>query len=180
MEGAMINLTFTTNEIDALETERYTHPHPKVQRRMEALYLKSMGLPHHQICSLCRISEPTLVIYLRMYQQEGLSGLKKLNYRGRPNGLAPHAPSLEGHFQKHPPRSCAHARQMIQEQTGVCRGMTQVRVFMRGMNMKYRKTGFVPGKADTPEKQAEQAEFQKKVSNRSWRKPKRASGWCFS
>jgi hypothetical protein len=46
--------------------------------------------------------------------------------------------------------------------------------------MKYRKTGFVPGKADTAEKQAEQAEFLKKTSNPSWRRRKQASGWCFS
>jgi hypothetical protein len=46
--------------------------------------------------------------------------------------------------------------------------------------MKYRKTGFVPGKADTPEKQAEQATFLKRTSNPSWPKRKRANGWCFS
>ena len=37
----MIKIEFTPEEIDALEYERYHHPEPKVQQKMEALYLKS-------------------------------------------------------------------------------------------------------------------------------------------
>lgn len=176
----MIQLTFTAAESDALEALRYTHPHPKVQRKLEALYLKSLTLPHHLIRRLCQISEPTLLRYLRDYQQGGHAGLQRLKYKGRPHGLQPHAPSLAAHFREHPPRTCAHAQQLIQAQTGVRRGLTQVRAFLRGLKMKYRKTGFVPGRADTPEKQAEQAAFLKKTSRPNWRKPKLGSGWCCS
>ena len=63
----MIKLTFTAQDNEALEAERYTHPHPKVQRKMEALYLKSLKLEHQLICKICRIEEPTLVRYLRAY-----------------------------------------------------------------------------------------------------------------
>ena len=48
------------------------------------------------------------------------------------------------------------------------------------LGMKYRKAGFVPGKADTPDKQAEQAEYVKKNSNRRWPRPRAGSGWFFS
>ena len=109
-----------------------------------------------------------------------MDGLKQLGYAGRPNSLQPHAASLEQHFRHHPPSTCAQAQQMIVAQTGVRRGLTQVRTFLRQLKMKYRKTGFVPGKADTPEKQAEQAAFLKKTSTPSWPKRKRASGWCCS
>jgi len=176
----VIQLTFTAAQIDALEAERYTHPHPKVQRKMEALYLKSLTLPHHLIRCICRISEPTLLRYLREYQQAGQAGLQRLKYKGRPHGLQPHVLSLEAHFRDHPPRTCAHAQQMIQAQTAVCRGLTQVRAFLRGLKMKYRKTGFVPGRADTPEKQAEQAAFLKKTSRPNWPKLKLGGGWCCS
>jgi hypothetical protein len=37
----IIKIEFTPEEIDALEYERYHHPEPKVQKKMEALYLKS-------------------------------------------------------------------------------------------------------------------------------------------
>ena len=73
----MIKIEFTSEEIDALEYERYHHPDPKVQKRMEAVYLKSQGIAHQEICRLGRISEPTLVAYLKQYQNGGIEQLKK-------------------------------------------------------------------------------------------------------
>ena len=73
----MIKIEFTPEEIDALANERYQHPDPKVQKKMEAVYLKSQGLKHQEVCRLCRISEPTLVAYLKQYQEGGIERLKK-------------------------------------------------------------------------------------------------------
>jgi len=77
----MIKIEFTPEEIDALEYERYHHPEPKVQKKMEALYLKSQGVAHQEICRLGRISEPTLVVYLKQYQAGGIEQLKKTSIR---------------------------------------------------------------------------------------------------
>jgi hypothetical protein len=52
---------------------------------------------------------------------------------------------------------------VITAHPGVRRGLTQVRAFLRRLKLKYRKCGFVPGRAATPEKQAEQAAFLKKL-----------------
>ena len=41
-----IQLTFTPEIQAALNYERYHHPVPLVQRRMEVLWLKSHGLAH--------------------------------------------------------------------------------------------------------------------------------------
>ena len=73
----MINIEFTPEEVDALELERYHHPDPKVQKKMEVLYLKSQQLTHRDICRVCRISEPTLVTYLKHSQEGGIDQLKK-------------------------------------------------------------------------------------------------------
>ena len=60
----MLRLAFSAVDKHALPYERYHHPHPRVQQRMEALWLKSQGLPHHQIAQLCAISAHTLRSYL--------------------------------------------------------------------------------------------------------------------
>lgn len=73
----MIEIEFTPEEIDALEYERYRHPDPKVQKKMEGLYLKSQKVEHQDICRLCWISEPTLVAYLKQYPAGGIEQLKK-------------------------------------------------------------------------------------------------------
>jgi len=42
----MIKIEFTEEEMKALDYERYHHPHPRVQREMEALWLKSQNVSH--------------------------------------------------------------------------------------------------------------------------------------
>ena len=157
----MINIDFTQEEIDALEHERYHHPDPKVQKRMEVLYLKSQGLAHKEICRLCRISKTTLVTYLEKYQNGGIERLKEFNYQGPTSELDEHSSMLEAHFKKHPPRTTAEAKKAIKNLTGIERSPTQIRAFMKRFGMKYQKVGYVPGgKAATPEKQAEQEAFK--------------------
>jgi transposase len=68
----MLHVDFNPEQIDALHHERFHHPHPRVQLKMEAVYLKSQGLPHHEICRLARISENTLRTYLRQFQEGGV------------------------------------------------------------------------------------------------------------
>ena len=50
----MIQITFTKEEIDELHYERFYHPHPRVQRKMEALHLKSQKYVHKEITKLHR------------------------------------------------------------------------------------------------------------------------------
>ena len=76
----MIQIDFSEEEIKQLNYERYHYPHPLVQKRMEALYLKSQKLSHQLICQICRISKTTLIVYLKIYKEGGREGLKKLGY----------------------------------------------------------------------------------------------------
>jgi transposase len=157
----MIQIEFTEEDIEKLNFERYNHPHPKVQKKMEALYLKSQVLPHNEICRLCHISESTLTIYLNQYIECGIEGLKKLGYKGKPNELMKHADSLEQYFKENPPRSTPEAQDTIERLTGIKRSPTQIRIFMKRIGMRCLKVGFVPGKATNPDKICEQEQFKK-------------------
>ena len=157
----MIRLEFSESDITALDYERYHHPHPHVQRKMEALYLKSQGLSHQDIRRLCRIkSKTTLVTYLREYEAGGIAALKQLNFKGSPSQLNEHIPSLSAYFEAHPPRTSAEAGAEIERLTGIKRSPTQIKAFLKRIGLKARKVGYVPGKAATPAKMAEQDQFQ--------------------
>ena len=45
----MLKLECTPEVREALRHERFHHPYPHVQLKMEVLYLKSQGLPGEQI-----------------------------------------------------------------------------------------------------------------------------------
>ena len=119
-------------DIIALDYERYHHPHPHVQRKMEALYLKSQGLSHQQIGELCRIrSRTTLSRYFRQYESGGIEALKQLHFKGQPSELNQHIPSLKAHFEAHPPRNSAEAQAEIERITGIKRSPTQIKAFLK-------------------------------------------------
>ncbi len=61
-----------------------------------------------------------------------------------PHALAKHQDSLEEYFLKHPVRSAKQARAIIEQQTGVRRGLSQVRHFLKGRLGLLRKTGAIP------------------------------------
>lgn len=94
----MIHIDFTEEERQALHYERFHHPHPRVQQKMEALWLKSHNLPHAQIAELVRISDETLRAYLRAYQEGGIERLKTLSWEGAENKLVPHQSTLKEFF----------------------------------------------------------------------------------
>jgi transposase len=147
----MIQIDFTPEDVVALHHERFHHPHPRVQEKMEAVYLKSQGLLHKEICRLSRISENTLRSYLRQFQEGGIERLKRLDFAQPRSELADHREALEDHFRKDPPCSTAQAAADIERLTGIRRGQTQVRKFLTGMGMKCRKLGMIPAKADADE-----------------------------
>src|SRR5277367_3864694 len=90
----MIKIEFSDEDKAALSYERYNHPHPFVQRKMEALWLKSQGLAHKDIRRLTNVCSTTLTDYVRDYQEGGIEALKILAFR-RPRELFSRASSRQ-------------------------------------------------------------------------------------
>jgi transposase len=149
----MIRITFTEEQLQQLHHWRFHHPHPRVQLKMEALLLKSQCLPHKQICHLLRISENTLRAYLRDFLAGGVEKLKELNFFRPESELAEHRQTLEAYFQDHPPATMREAAAKIEELTGIRRGLSQVRHFLKSIGLRRLKVGFIPAKADVEEQE---------------------------
>jgi transposase len=127
----MRRFTFTPEVVNVLRHERYHHPHPRVQLKMEVLWLKSQGLSHEDIARLAGVSRRSVQRYLDEFAEGGLERLRSLRWRGKANELVAHHTALEDHFLEHPPRSVREAQAAIEQQTGIRRGLTQVRAFLK-------------------------------------------------
>jgi len=125
------HLEFTPEIIEALNDERFHHPVPLVQRRMEVLWLKSHGLPHEQIAVLGNISETTMREYFQLYLAGGVEGLKEVHFYRPESKLVQHVNSLEEYFRVNPPVSIKEAQSEIETLTGIRRSETQVREFLK-------------------------------------------------
>jgi transposase len=150
----MLRLDFTTEQIEALKYQKFHHPHSRVRRKMEALLLKSKGLPHSVITALVGVSNNTLLRYFRQFEQGGVVALEQLNFYQPISALEPFKPVIIAHFQAHPFVSVNHAKAEIETLTGISLCPTQIREFLVKLGIKRRKVGQIPAKADL-EKQAQ-------------------------
>ena len=67
--------------------------------------------------------------------------------------LESHSEAIRACFEKHPVSTLKEAAYReaayrIEEMTGIKRSSQRVRLFLKPMGLKYRKTGMVPAKAD--------------------------------
>ena len=127
----MRTFDFSQQDLDTIRRERYCHPHPRVQQKMEVLWLKHLGHTHTAIAAAANVSRRTVQRYLDTYLAGGLECVRRLAWRGTASALAEHSDRLEEYFLENPPRSTAEAQAAIERLTGVRRGLTQVRGFLK-------------------------------------------------
>lgn len=144
----MISVQFTEEERRALNYERFHYPDPRVQRKMEVLWLVSQGLGREEAARLAGVSSKTVRRYVKQYKRGGLEALKRSASQGRSSELNQHARSLQEHFEKHPPCTVKQAQAAIAELTGIQRKESQVRAFLHRLGLRRRKVATVPGKVD--------------------------------
>jgi transposase len=154
MTKRRLRLACSEADKQALHDERSHHPHPRVPQRMEALWLKSQGLPHHQIAPLCASSAHTLRSYRKLYHTGGVEALQHLNFHGPQSLLSAHQDTMAAQGRAHPPQTINEAVAMLAALTGIKRRPTHVRLFLKHLGLQRRKVGVLPAKGD-PEVQEE-------------------------
>jgi transposase len=149
----MIRIEFSEQDMEKIQRLRYAHPHPRIRRRMEVLWLKSQGLAHQEICRLAGVSSNTLRQYLRVFQTGGIKQSMELNFYAPTSELEHHRFRLEAYFREHPPATLNEAAAKIQELTDIKRSPSAVGRFLSSLGMAPRRVGTIPSKADPDEQE---------------------------
>jgi len=149
----MIHIEFTEEQISQLRSEQYNHPHPRVQRKIDALLFKSQGFTHGQIGKLVGVCQDTLREYFGQYQEGGIEALKVINFYRPESDLVTHKGTIEEELRSNPPATIKEAASRIEEITGIKRSENRVAAFLKKIGLKRLKTAQVPAKADTLEQE---------------------------
>jgi transposase len=160
----MRHFEFSRDVLAKIERDRFKHPDPLVQRRMEVLWLKAHGETHVRIGELAGLSRATVQRVLDQYEAGGFESVRMFYWHVPTSALASHQQLLEAEFRERPPHTVAEACQRIEQLTGVRRGPTRVREFLyETMGLRWRKVAAVPvpPKQTLPEHAATQAAFLK-------------------
>jgi transposase len=140
----MRSITFSAADLRAIAHDRYRHPDPRVQRKCEVLWLKHHGFTHERIAALAGVSRNAVQRYLTEFRHGGLTQLQRCPWTGPLSALDVHRVSLEEYFRAHPPRTVREAQQVIEQRTGLRRGLTQVRRFLHRLGAAPRKVSAIP------------------------------------
>ena len=125
---------FTPEQIETLREQRLRHPALPVRQKFDVLWLKSQRVPHHEIARLAGVSLRTVQRYLDEFLRDGLGGAAAIRRHVPQSRLQEHRGVLEDHFLAHPPATIAEAQADIERLTGLRRGRTQVRLFLKKLS----------------------------------------------
>lgn len=108
---------YSQEERQTFYYERFNHPHPRVQLKMEVMWLKSKGIKNNHIASLAGVCENTVRKYLKEYQKGGLEKLKEIKFYQPKSELENHRQTIQKYFENNPLLSIKEAVAKIEELT---------------------------------------------------------------
>lgn len=154
-------VNLSEHEQAVVQQDRQQHPNQRTRQKLDVIWLLHLKHSHDQVARITGVSRRTISRYLEAYHEGGLDQLTRWTWRTEPNELRQHIPDLKEHFQRNPPHTIPEASQMIFERTGIKRGETVVREFLKDIGMSWRRTSPipVPPKKKLSEHIADQAAF---------------------
>lgn len=141
---AWFRVKLTEEEQQVVNEEREAHPNPTVRRRMLALWLLHCGLTREKAAEVAGVGRATVERVVDAYREAGLDGLRRWNRKGPTSELAAYRDLIRASFEEEPVRTVAEAADRIEKLTGLRRGPTQVRKFMKSLGMTWQCMRAVP------------------------------------
>lgn len=141
---ARIAISLSESEQSSVASERFTHPDLHVRRKMLVLWSVHTGLTRLQAAKVAGVGRATAQRYLAAFRDGGLAGLRRWGVVGPVSELAHHADTIKAALNETPVRTVAEAADRIEQLTGLHRGLTQTRVFLKDLGFRWQRTRAVP------------------------------------
>lgn len=153
----MAQARYSVDQLKMLDEARFSQKTDAINRRINAVYFRGLGLTQQEAARLANVSVNTLRKFVGAFESGGLGAVVADAREGPPSALDPHVQAIKADFMAHPPVSVTQAASRIEQLTGVRLQQTRVRTFMHDLGMAPRRLSPIPGKADP----LRQAEFKK-------------------
>ena len=141
---AWFRVELTADEQRIVNEERESHPEPHVRRKMLVLWSLHCGLKRTQAAKLAGVGRATVERYVAAYRDGGLTGLRRWGVQGPVSDLAAYGEVIRASFEQQPVSTIAEACVRIEQLTGLKRGLTQVRLFLKELGLKWQRIRAIP------------------------------------
>ena len=141
---AWLRIQLTEEQQKIVDEERTSHPNLRVREKMLVIWLLHSGLTRWKAAEIVGIGRATVQRYVVAFREGGLDGLRRSNANRPVSELAAYRELIRASFVNQPVRTIAEAAERIFQLTGLRRGPSQVRKFLKDMGMKWRCVRAIP------------------------------------
>ena len=141
---AWFRVQLTEAEQGVVQAEREAHPNPRLRQRMLAVWLLHCGVTREKAATILGVGRATVQRWVAAYRTGGLDGLRRWEVEGPESDLAGYRDLIRASLEKDPVCTTAQARDRIEELTGLRRGLSQTRKFLRGLGLKWQRVRAIP------------------------------------
>jgi transposase len=145
----MIKLTLVDSDREAI-AEALDDPdyNERFRRRLLAVKMHDLGVPHSKIAGVLDVSDDTVTNYLKLFRDEGIQGLLEDRSYKPASSVESFLQEISASFAASPVATASEGGARIEELTGIKLSDSQVGRIMRRLGMRYQKSAAVPGKCD--------------------------------
>jgi transposase len=141
---AWFRVQLTEEQQRIVHEERVAHPNLRVREKMLVLWLLHCGTTREKAAEIVGIGRATVQRYVAAFRAGGLDGLRQWNPRRPSSEMAAYRDVIRESFAKEPARTVAEACDRIFRLTGLRRGPSQVRKFLKDMGLKFQRVRMIP------------------------------------
>jgi len=141
---AWFRVQLTEDEQRLVKQERVRHPQSRVREKMLVLWLLHCGVTREKAAEIAGVARSTVQRYVEAFREGGLDGLRRWEVCGPVSELAAHRAAIRESFEKQPAATTAEACARIEQLTGLRRGPTQVRRFLKDLGLKWQRIRAIP------------------------------------
>src|SRR5258707_14225801 len=141
---AWLRVQLTEEQQFVVNEERTSHPHPRVREKMLILWMLHCGVTRQKAAEVAGVGRATVQRYVAAFRDGGLDGLRRWDVKGQVSELAASRDLIRESFEKTPVRTIAEACDRVDQLTGLRRGPSQVRKFLKDLGLKFQRVRMVP------------------------------------
>jgi transposase len=134
----------TEEQQRVVNEERTFHPNPRIRERMLVLLLLHNGCTRQQAAQVVGVGRATVQRYVAAFRDGGLDGLRQWNVNRPVSEMAAYRELIRESFEKQPVCTVAEAGERIFQLTGLRRGPSQVRKFLKDLGLKFQRVRMIP------------------------------------
>ena len=137
-----VHLTEAQQQI--VNEERVSHPDLRVREKMLVLWLLHCGAARQKAAEVVGVSRATVQRHVAAFRAGGLDGLRRCHHHRPLSEMAAYRDLIRESFTKRPACTVAEACDRIFQLTGLRRGPSQVRKFLKDLGLRWRSVRAIP------------------------------------